>query len=289
MCECFEQSGQISWPVLKTDRGLQMPKPGKSHLLNNKGVSGIIDETFVLPTPKVKAYTTIDFMPLSNNPTGCRVRDITQNGKHQFLLQMQRSQYASIKKRKKWNIVNAFNLLFFEISSQEIKVLILFIVRTHWLIAFWTNIFWTLWREYWNTFCKYHNTHLPEQVKQNWIGSHFPPVLQQTLPNNVTCSEDCRESSPDLRLQSLLRSTSTTLISMFCFSPRKCGDTRMLYRNKYSKHGISTSAWYQNTLPRLHLSPYIPGSFFFFYFLLMKAFSPPIKELTFRPAFLLFS
>lgn len=76
-----------------------MPKSQKSHLLNNKGVRGIIAETFVLLTPTVKAYTMIDLMPLSNNPAGCRVRDITQNKKHLFLLQMPQSQYASIKKK----------------------------------------------------------------------------------------------------------------------------------------------------------------------------------------------
>lgn len=99
-------------PCPEDGQRLQMWKPPKSHLLDNKGISGVIDETFV--SPKVKAYTMIGFMPLSNNPTGCRVRDVTPNEKHLFFLSpMQQLQQASFKKKNKWNIVNAFNLLFF--------------------------------------------------------------------------------------------------------------------------------------------------------------------------------
>lgn len=67
--------------------------------------------------------------------------------------------------------------------------LILSIVRANCLISFWTA-FWTLWRDHWNIWYKYHNKHIfSEQAEQNL----FPSMILQTVPKYLTLHLDSGE------------------------------------------------------------------------------------------------
>lgn len=136
-----------------------------------------------------------------------------------------------------------------------VMCLILSIVRANCLISFWTA-FWTLWRDHWNIWYKYHNKHIfSEQIEQNL----FPSMILQTVPKYLTLHLDSGEFfSSVINTKLYWESHIQFWLGFFPFLPENMAIYFSFCRNKYSKYGISTSVLISKDATRLNLS-----SFFF--------------------------